>query len=273
MTFSIIIPVYNSAEYIKKCIDSIKVQTFSDFEVLLINDGSTDNSEKIIHEMIDSDSRFRIINQKNNGVSAARNNGLLHAKNEYIIFIDSDDWIEPNLLEEIVKINNNYDIIQYDFYKATESSKKEIHIKSELSEIIQGEGAVVWKRTFKRKLLDGITFDVSIKGGEDYLFCVYAFLKTNSFYYLNKCLYNYNIGNQCSLMHSNFIGNLQDQLAATKKVEMILKDKQLIKSYVSDLDKRYYWCLIEFNNWFLSKKIHNTFFRKIILIIIKFLLK
>ena len=99
--------------------------------------------------------------------------------------------LPPTLLQEIYEKGNKADIIQYDFFEANETSKKEIHIKSELPEIIQGEGAVVCKRAFKRELLKDITFDESLIGGEYYLFCVQAFLKAKSFYYLNKCLYNY----------------------------------------------------------------------------------
>lgn len=272
MTFSIIIPIYNSAFYVKKCIDSIKSQSFSDFEVILINDGSTDNSLDIINQEIKDDSRFYVYTKTNSGVSATRNIGLSKAKGDYIIFIDSDDWIEPTLLQEIYEHGNNSDIIQYDFYETKISKKKEIHIKSKLPEIVQGEGAVVWKRAFKRELLNNILFDESLIGGEDYLFCVQAFLKMKTFCYINKCLYNYNISNQNSAMHKNFISNLQAQLQATQLVSKILIKNNLYEQYKKDLDKRYFWCLAIFNNWWLSKKIQNSFLKKVFLKIIKIIL-
>lgn len=272
MHFSIIVPIYNAAPYITKCISSIKSQSFSDFEVFLINDGSKDNSLEVITSEIQNDSRFIVINKENSGVSATRNKGLSKATGDYIIFIDSDDWIEPTLLQEIYEHGNNSDIIQYDFYEANISKKKEIHIKSELPEIIQGEGAVVWKRAFKRELLSDITFDESLIGGEDYLFCVKAFLKATSFKYIDKCLYNYNISNPNSAMHRNFIPNLQAQLSATQKVYKQLEEKSLLESFTKDLDKRYFWCLAIFNNWWLGKKKRNIFFQKFLLKFIKNLL-
>ena len=88
MFFSIIIPVYNAEKYIKNCIQSIQKQTFDNFECILINDGSTDNSLNILNDIAETDSRFIIINKKNEGVSSARNQGLSKASGDFIIFID-----------------------------------------------------------------------------------------------------------------------------------------------------------------------------------------
>lgn len=96
---SIIIPIYNAEKYLKLCLESIKRQTFGDFEVLMINDGSTDDSEKVCKEYLQSDNRFLLINQHNQGACVARNTGLLHARGEYISFIDADDWIEADFYE------------------------------------------------------------------------------------------------------------------------------------------------------------------------------
>ena len=93
---SVIVPVYNAEQYIQKCIDSIIAQTFTNMELILINDGSKDNSGKICDEYAKIDNRIRVFHKENGGVSSARNVGLDHAKGEWIIFVDSDDWIEPN---------------------------------------------------------------------------------------------------------------------------------------------------------------------------------
>lgn len=272
MFFSIIIPVYNSSLYIKKCIKSVKFQSFSDFEVLLINDGSTDDSLKIIEEEIKEDSRFYVYSKKNSGVSSARNLGLNKATGKYVIFIDSDDWIEETLLQNIYENGNNADIIQYDFFETSLLKKKEIHIKSELPEIIQGEGAVVWKRAFKRRIISEITFNESLIGGEDYLFCVQAFFKAKTFMYIDQCLYNYNISNQNSVMHKNFISNLQSQLSATEIVSKLLEDNLIYEKYKNSIYKRYFWCLSIFNNWWIGRKNINTFIQRVILKIIKIIL-
>lgn len=107
--FSIIIPVYNVEKYIKKCLDSVFSQTFKDFEVIVVNDGTKDKSMDIVN-----DYNVKIINQVNQGLSEARNNGVKHAKGDYILFIDSDDYINENLLSELNKsIINDPDIIRF----------------------------------------------------------------------------------------------------------------------------------------------------------------
>jgi glycosyltransferase involved in cell wall biosynthesis len=111
---SIIIPVYNAQEFLRRCLDSIQQQTFGDFEAILINDGSTDNSAAICKEYSDKDERFRIIDQKNMGPSHARNRGIDEATSKYLAFVDSDDYIAPNMLEE--------------FYTAAEASSADLTI-------------------------------------------------------------------------------------------------------------------------------------------------
>ena len=102
-TISIIIPIYNVESYLRKCLDSIIEQSFPYFELLLINDGSTDASTQICQEYVEKDDRIRYFEKENGGVSSARNFGIKHSRGEYITFIDSDDWIEPNYLEILYK--------------------------------------------------------------------------------------------------------------------------------------------------------------------------
>lgn len=99
MKFSVIIPVYNVESYLQACLDSVLNQTFEDWEAICVNDGSTDNSAAILEEYGHKDGRFKIIDQPNGGLSAARNTGLKAATGEYVLFLDSDDWIEDNALE------------------------------------------------------------------------------------------------------------------------------------------------------------------------------
>ena len=96
---SIIVPVYKVEKYLCRCLDSIVAQTFTDWECILIDDGSPDNSGKICDEYAEKDGRFRVIHQENAGVSAARNAGLDAARGEWIGFVDSDDWVESNMYE------------------------------------------------------------------------------------------------------------------------------------------------------------------------------
>jgi glycosyltransferase involved in cell wall biosynthesis len=98
---SIVIPVYNTQDYLRECLDSVVAQTFADFEVICVNDGSTDGSLDILREYADRDKRFAVLTQKNKGAGAARNYGMSKASGNYIIFLDSDDWFENALLEKL----------------------------------------------------------------------------------------------------------------------------------------------------------------------------
>ena len=110
---SVIVPIYNKDKYIKRCIDSIKKQSFNDFECILVDDGSTDNSANIVLKSIQNDSRFKYIYQKNMGVSSARNTGIKASIGEWICFIDADDFIELDYLEDFMRELNkhNCDVI------------------------------------------------------------------------------------------------------------------------------------------------------------------
>ena len=105
---SIIVPIYNVEKYLPRCIESILNQTFKDFELILVNDGSTDSSYEILKEYENKYDNFRVINQKNGGLSAAKNAGIKIAKGEYIAFLDSDDYLDKNFLETLynMAVNN-----------------------------------------------------------------------------------------------------------------------------------------------------------------------
>ena len=119
--FSIIIPVYNVEEYIKRCLDSVNNQTFKDYEVIVVNDGTEDNSMKIV-----KDYDVVTINQKNQGLSMARNNGVKKTKGEYILFLDSDDYLEEETLENINEaLSSNPDLVRFQIKEVEDSNVKE----------------------------------------------------------------------------------------------------------------------------------------------------
>jgi len=123
---SIIIPVYNTALYLKQCLDSIIDQTFADFECICINDGSTDSSQNILEDYSKKDPRFKIISQQNTGVSEARNTGLKTAYGKYIIFVDSDDWITKNHIKVLYDTIEKYgcDVVTAEAFFYNEKTKK-----------------------------------------------------------------------------------------------------------------------------------------------------
>lgn len=100
---SVIIPVYKVEPYLKRCIDSVRKQTYEKLQIILVDDGSPDNCGKICDEYTELDSRIIAVHQENEGLSDARNNGLLFAKGEYIAFVDSDDWLAPTMYETLIK--------------------------------------------------------------------------------------------------------------------------------------------------------------------------
>ena len=114
MFFSIIIPVYNVESYLRDCLDSVLRQTFSDWEAICVDDGSTDGSSDILADYASRDSRIRVVTQPNSGLSAARNTGLDHAQGKYILFLDSDDWLSIDALNRIYgKTNDDEDFVAF----------------------------------------------------------------------------------------------------------------------------------------------------------------
>ena len=130
---SVIVPVFNSEKTLNRCLDSILNQTFKNFEVICVNDGSQDNSGQILNEYKMKDERIKVIEQKNKGLSGARNTGINLAKGKYVTFIDSDDWIEINTFEKIKEnIDKKYDVIRIDYTSNDNIEKNKKIYKNEL---------------------------------------------------------------------------------------------------------------------------------------------
>lgn len=203
--FSIIIPVYNVEKYLDRCILSCINQTYKDFEIILINDGSKDNSGGICDKYAKKDSRIKVIHQENAGVSTARNVGLKNTSGEYIIFVDSDDFVELNMLEKLNNIldHNEADCIIYNLNNIIENKfiyGEEVTnnmIKLIITEIVN----FPWNKVYKKNIIEkyNIQFDKKIEIGEDLLFSITYISKIKKIYLLNEKLYNYVIENNNSL--------------------------------------------------------------------------
>ena len=124
MLFSIIIPVYNVEKYLRECLDSVKGQTSPDWEAVCVNDGSTDGSEFILKEYAKKDPRFRIVTKTNGGLSSARNAGLEAVKGDYILFLDSDDWLEKNALESLAEKLSDEDMLCFSGRRFFEAERR-----------------------------------------------------------------------------------------------------------------------------------------------------
>lgn len=124
MKFSIIIPVYNSEKYLNRCIESVLKQTYNNFEIIIINDGSTDNSKKFLKKY-EPNKKIKIITQANHGVSYSRNIGIKESTGDYILFLDSDDFYEKHILEKLNKTITNEEIIKFGYKDFKENTKTE----------------------------------------------------------------------------------------------------------------------------------------------------
>lgn len=126
--YSFIVPVYNTSKYLKRCLDSLIGQKFESYEIIIVNDGSTDNSEDIIKCYLNKYKKIKYIKQRNKGLSEARNVGVKHAKGEYLLFVDSDDYVEKSLLKEVDKKISNVNLLRFQVIKEDETGKhKETH--------------------------------------------------------------------------------------------------------------------------------------------------
>jgi Glycosyltransferases, probably involved in cell wall biogenesis len=216
LKFSIIIPVYNAENYLEQCLDGILTQIYRNIEVILVNDGSKDKSGSICDKYVEKDSRFHVVHKDNQGVSSARNTGLDMATGDYIMFVDSDDWIEKDAIEKIYKILNNYpyEILMYGIVKDglrnsrrifKNSSSREFftnrEIIQELPMFIKSESVNSPIKVYKKSLIksNSIIFNTGLDIAEDCLFNIQCFLEASSLYVIDDILYHYTIRENSSL--------------------------------------------------------------------------
>ena len=209
MPFSIIIPVYNVEGYLKQCLDSVINQTHGDWEAICVDDGSTDGSAAILAEYALTDRRLKIVTQTNGGLSAARNTGLRIAEANYVLFLDSDDWLEPNALEIIDNSIMGEDMLCFSgrrYFEETSSfnpADKLPEKKYSTGMDYYNENALVHRdfafvcvvlRAYKRTFLleNGLKFKEGIYH-EDNLFTPLACYHATAVRVINACLYNYRV--------------------------------------------------------------------------------
>ncbi len=203
---SVIVPVYNTEKYLRRCMESILNQTFNDFEIILIDDGSTDNSHAVCNQYAKKDSRVRVIPTNHIGVGAVRNLGLLEAKGNYIMFCDSDDYVEPKWIEELYSSAQKHpnSLVNCDYAEAVPSESLVIiktlkdATKSQIIDKIHyfpmamhGAALHLWTRIFKTEIIrcNCLEFRTDMHQGEDIVFITEYLTYCNSFYYTKNCLY------------------------------------------------------------------------------------
>ena len=204
---SVIIPVYEVEKYIEKCLDSVINQTYTNLEIILVEDGSKDNSSKICDEYAKKDKRIQVIHKENAGVSSARNTGLDKANGKYIAFIDSDDYVDKEYIEylynEITKNNADISIcgtIDIDenenVCKESKKIEKTLNLEETLQELLQEKyySSVVWAKMYKAELAKKVKFNENLKIAEDFDY-LYNIIKNLEKTRVNttKSLYYYKI--------------------------------------------------------------------------------
>lgn len=238
---SIIIPVYNVEKYIRKCIESIMLQSYSNLEIIVVNDGTKDNSIKIVEEYL-FDKRIKILTKKNGGVSSARNEGLRIATGDYIHFVDPDDWLENYIYDQLLKeMSTNEDVVCFN-YKVYDDKKNKIINSKYISEDIEKRLTIssngsfyfeltknpCWNKIYRRDFLNKnkLFFIEKVCIEEDRVWNLMTFFLANRVKYIDTSLYNYriNVENSAVYKRDNF-NNLknEEKIKIKKSFEIIEK--------------------------------------------------
>ena len=257
---SIIVPVYNTENYLEKCLYSLVNQTYKNIEIIIIDDGSPDNSMNIIQKFVLADNRVKVISQKNQGLSGARNTGMNNANGDYIMFIDSDDWIEIDTCEKAINASEKYnaDVVFWPYIKEFSDLQKDNYLFDK-TEIIWSEKNInqlsrrmvglvgdelanpqsidnlvtAWGKLYKKSVIGDVRFtDTKIIGTEDALFNIEEFLGINSAVYIPDLLSHYRKDNESSLTH-----NYKKKLVSRWR-EMYSRIKFLLDR--NDMSREYY---------------------------------
>lgn len=293
---SIIVPVYNSKDTIERCINSILNQTYKEIELIIVNDGSTDNSLEIIKKLSKSNKKIKVINQENSGVSAARNNGINNSNGEYLSFVDSDDWLDKDFIREMVNKleQENVDAVRCNFYKENVNSRelakmynfsdlkieKSYKYKSDflnhfLYNINSMENYVMLFLIKSSIVKNKISFDTNLYMMEDTFFVQQLFYNLNSIYFYNKplyyyCAYNVSATRDIEKVEKNIYGILE----TSEKIKEFYEKKKIdinISKYNSSLINISFNYIIKYGKGYPLKKeikllkniYDNTIFQKI----------
>ena len=294
---SIIIPIYNAENYLSTCLNSIIEQSYTDFEVILVNDGSKDNSKSICKQYSAIDSRIIFFDKENEGVSLTRNFGISKAKGNYITFVDADDWLEKDtykIIFDILENNKDIDLFIYNYNYCTSNKTKnkcapetfcvEGEQVKELKATVLNPNyftlvdcdtkfkglSYPWNKVIKKSIVDKYNLDFKLTNRravyEDLLF-IYEYLQySNKVYFLNEPLYNYRVFEESSSNRYNEeILNVNNYLF-NKLLEIdkdILKEDWLKQSFYVRIINNLYLSL---NSYFYNKKNANKFKDKIKLV-------
>lgn len=213
---SIVTPVYNTESFLPKFIESVLSQSYKEWELLLIDDGSTDRSLDICNRYAKKDGRINVISQNRGGVANARNIGLLYASGHYLMFADSDDYLPTYALQVTVDIitKERADIVQANWYTDTNGviksnrrliKNKQFNNQQAVTAFLNVRllGGYIWSKLYRTEILNGIKFPTDMSLGEDSVFAFRAFLNANKVVYISEPIYYYRIRKNSITMRDN----------------------------------------------------------------------
>lgn len=250
---SVIVPVYNQEKYLERSLTSLSNQTFKSFEVILVNDGSTDRSEIIIKKICNIKSNFKYIKKDNAGVASARQKGLEEAKGKYIIHVDPDDWVEEDFLELLYAeaVNSNADMVVCDYWEEYSSQKiqkgiigKRSFDETEIDQfklmIINGKiWGTCWNKLIKASCIKGnVSFEPDIDFQEDKLFIYRSLAHIKRVSIINNPLYHYNRDNNSSAIRTIKKKELL-QLWKIKKIILKEENNSILREKFIDIFTSY----------------------------------
>lgn len=278
MLVSIVIPVYNSELFLEKCLNSVINQSYKNVEIVAVNDGSTDNSKKILEKYEKLYSKFHFYDKKNTGVSGTRNFGIKHSHGDYIMFVDSDDWIDRDYIMKAVSVlkSNPVDLLLLPYIREYESksiknylfksssvklsskseTRKEILLKlfGPLGKDLKRPAYIddlspCWGKIYKTKICKGVEFeDISTIGAEDIWFNIEYAYNITSAAYISSTFYHYNKENKSSLIHKNGSEIFKKRDKLYKAMSKFIDEKNLGQNYNKALNNRIVVDLIGISN-------------------------
>ena len=274
---SIIVPVYNVEQYLERCMTSILNQTYKKLEIILVDDGATDNSSKMCDEYARLDNRVKVIHKANGGLSDARNAGIEIATGEYIGYVDSDDWIEPDMYERMYNacIENDAQlaVCRYasEYKDKTVLGGKNTVVplnRDELLKIyISGHDEYiiynsVWSKLFKRELVEGVQFPKG-RNSEDIMYTTKAFCKLEKAVYIDSCLYHYVLDREGSIMNvSRGERMFKDEIPFWR--EHISHIRENVSDKLADLAAYHFWRRLLFYYIDMKSNSHKEYAKRLV---------
>ena len=270
---SIIVPVYNSELYINRCLDSLLKQTYKNIEIIIVDDGSKDNSLQLIKDYANKDSRIKVYTQSNQGPSVARNTGLDNSTGKYIMFVDADDFIDKNMVAnmvEVIKDDTNTLVLcdnseiwanEIEERKLFDTDKNYIKKVDVIKAIASGKAGLVCGKLFNKNIIKehNIKFDKEIKMCEDQIFFLNISRYCDDFIYIPKSLYFYDRRNENSITIKYKEKVIDNQIYVINIIKEILKTSDIESDDINYIINNRYIDAIDYcvTNEVLDTKIYN----------------